>query len=33
MIARYNTDQAMRHIKALLKEAEQDGAVIITKKK
>ncbi len=32
MIATYNTSQAMQHIKALLKEAEQNGAVVITKK-
>jgi prevent-host-death family protein len=32
MIAAYNTTQATQHIKALLKEAEQNGAVVITKK-
>ena len=32
MIATYNTTQATQHIKALLKEAEQNGAVVITRK-
>jgi prevent-host-death family protein len=32
MIAAYNTAQATQHIKALLKEAEQNGAVVITKR-
>jgi antitoxin (DNA-binding transcriptional repressor) of toxin-antitoxin stability system len=32
MIAHYNTTQAVQHIQSLLREAEESGAVVITKR-